>query len=52
MLATLVVSDVSLLQEDSKANITTAWLQVITFTKKGDFNTLIKVVWISGQHIS
>ena len=34
MLATLVVNDVSLLQQDSKANITTVWLQVITFTTR------------------
>jgi len=52
MLTTLVVNDFSLLQQDIKANIPTVWLQVITFTKKRDFNTLIKVVWISGKHIS
>jgi len=52
MLATLVVNDVSLLQHDSKANITTVWVKVITFTNKSNFNILIKVAWISGKHIS
>jgi hypothetical protein len=52
MLATLVVNNVSQLQQDIKVNMTTVWLQVITFTKKNDFNPLIKVVWISGKHTS